>query len=105
MARNKVAEKYRAGQTLRRDIEHEVPLDVQVADNEHLLVANIPTVSEVAMAKEHLVRLMEGQPAHYRRIVAMRADSFSYREIAQVLEMHEGSVRRAMRRIIRDLSR
>jgi RNA polymerase sigma factor (sigma-70 family) len=105
VAANKVVEENRRRFTTRKhDISRERRIDnSRVLDGEPI-AAKLPTPSEVAIAKEQMDRLIEGQPAQYRRIVELRADGLTYEEIGREVGMAERSVRRVMKKLLLQLA-
>ena len=61
------------------------------------------TPSEVVHAREQWQRLVENQPAHYQRMVLLRAEGATYTEIAAELEVDESTVRRVLKRLLERL--
>jgi RNA polymerase sigma-70 factor (ECF subfamily) len=57
------------------------------------------TPSEVVQAKEQWQRLLENQPPHYQRMLQLRAEGATFREIAAELGVDEKTVRRVLQRI------
>lgn len=100
MAGNKVIDEVRHRLRQKRTITREQPLDSDLRSNSGA-IAQEPTPSEVAVAREQMDHLVEEQPSLYQRIVQLRVDGATYREIAEQTGMHERSVRRVMRRLSR----
>ena len=63
---------------------------------------NEPSPSQIAVARERWFQIVGDQPHHYRQIIEMRYAGASYSEIAERLGFDESTVRRAVRRILRD---
>ena len=62
-----------------------------------------PRPSQIAVARERWFQLLREQPPHYQRMIEMRYRGLSVREIAQRLDLDEGTVRRALRKIFRSI--
>ncbi|MEQ8790815.1 MAG: sigma-70 family RNA polymerase sigma factor [Pirellulaceae bacterium] len=69
----------------------------------HNLAGNSPTPSELAVAREQIERLTNGQPVKYRRILEMRASGATYKDIAERVGMNERNVRRVIERMERQI--
>ena len=63
-----------------------------------------PTPSEVAIEKELLTRVISELPQEHRRIVELRSNGLTYREIGTEVGMHENSVRRIMSNLYRRMT-
>ena len=84
VARNKVVDECRRRLIAeKRNVHRERSHDNSEITRRSNLTANVPTPSEVAIANEEWLRLISGQPEHYKRIVELRADGASYDEIAE----------------------
>ncbi len=59
-----------------------------------------PSPSQVAIAHELWARLVQGQPAHYRRILELRRAGNSNQQIADQLGLNEKTVRRVIRKVL-----
>jgi RNA polymerase sigma factor (sigma-70 family) len=77
--------------TGKSDITRERPLDEDVFHSPD------PTASQVAVARETWFRMLKDQPEHHRRMIKMRFSGNSIRQIADHLDLHEGTVQRALR--------
>jgi RNA polymerase sigma-70 factor (ECF subfamily) len=92
MARNKVINEFRRRlATTKRNINFELSLDGPLG---RVYAARQPTASQVAIAKERLTELMRNQPSHCQRMVALRREGNTMKEIAKKLELNEKTVRR-----------
>ena len=60
--------------------------------------------SEVAQAEELWQRLLERCPAQHHELLRLRRQALSLEEIARRTGLHEGSVRRVLRRLARELA-
>jgi RNA polymerase sigma-70 factor (ECF subfamily) len=103
LARNKVVtEVRREVHTQKRDLRREIRLDAVHDTQQHELASRDPTPSAVAMFRERWNRLVEGQAPHVRRIVELRFAGATYTEIAQELQIHERTARKAIERLVDD---
>lgn len=106
IARNKVGDEFRRRlQTVKHGIAREQRIndsDLPLADE---LCAAEPTPSQVAIAREKWDRILEGQPPHYQEILRLRYQGFTFLEISEQLELHERTVRRVVRKILRDTTK
>ncbi len=100
VAANKVRTEIRRRlQQQKYNVNREQPLD----QAEHSVVAAVPTPSQVAIAREQWFRILENQPAHYQEVVRLRFLGHPSREIASRLGLDEGTVRRVLRKLFRDV--
>jgi RNA polymerase sigma factor (sigma-70 family) len=99
LARNKIVEEFRRRfQTKKYNINRESPLPVD-AD---LISGRYPTPSQVAIAREQWDHLLAGQPDHYQRIIQLRYQGATYREIEKQLGITERTARRVIDRLFRE---
>jgi RNA polymerase sigma factor (sigma-70 family) len=70
----------------------------EVKDSRH------PPPSEVAQANDLWAKLLELCPPNHHPILMLRRDGLTLDEIAERTGLHEGSVRRILRRLSRDLA-
>ena len=66
------------------------------ADGNAIADSHPETPSQFAIANECLEKLLDGQPEHYRRVIAMKAKGVSNAEIAAVVNLNEGTIRRVL---------
>ena len=66
-------------------------------------LVTVPTPSQVAVAREQWFRLLDNQPAHYQEIIRLRFLRHSSREIARLVGLDEGTVRRVLRKLYREV--
>ena len=103
IAGNKVGmEVRRRLQGKKYNIRHERSLDDGDAGADVALTARQPSPSQIAVARERWFQLLDDQPRHYRRIIELRYAGVTYREIADRLGFDESTVRRAVRKILRE---
>ncbi len=97
VAANKVALEMRRqfGQQ-KRNMNRDRPLDSAAL----VQGGQAATPSQVAMAREEFDQLLDKQPTRYREILRLRSEGYSSREIARRTGLHEGNVRRVIRRIV-----
>lgn len=103
MAANKVIDACRRQLAEKRNINRETSLNSERMEGGGDLKANADTPSQVLMAREQIDQLCQGKPPHYRRIIDLRVSGMTYKEVAEKLNMHPGSVRRIMRELANDL--
>jgi RNA polymerase sigma-70 factor (ECF subfamily) len=66
--------------------------------------ARMPQPSETARAEELWERMLAACPAEHHALLRLRRQGLTLNEIADRLGIHEGSVRRILRRLARDLA-
>ncbi len=100
MAKNKVlTEVRRRLQTEKYNVGREMRFDrVDAAQTD--FAAPTPTPSAVAIAHERWDRLLEGQKPNVRSIVSLRLQGNSFVEIANQLQIHERTARKAIEKLI-----
>jgi RNA polymerase sigma factor (sigma-70 family) len=102
MARHKVLMEHRKRYaTAKRDRAREERLPASPMDEQ--AHANDPTPSQVAVANDLCRALVSDQPERYQLILEHRLQGRSHQEIAELLNMHERSVRRVLDRMGRSL--
>jgi RNA polymerase sigma factor (sigma-70 family) len=100
MACNKVIEAFRRRLgTQKRDMNREKSLHGSAAIEARKLRARTPTPSQVVMAKERWAHLIQGQPAHYQRILLLLRQGKTLGEIAADLGLHERTIRRLIQKL------
>ena len=92
VATNKVKMEIRRRYGAKFNITRERPLEED-------FYSSVPSGSQVAVARETWFELLKDQPEHYRQMVEMRLSGSSMRQIADQLDMHEGTVQRALRKL------
>lgn len=97
-ARNKVFDEYRRAASLKHDMRREEPL-YDGGEEPRGLAASLDTASQVAQAREALERLQELVPKERRRVLELKAEGYSCREIGEQLGLSE----RTVQRVIEDL--
>jgi RNA polymerase sigma factor (sigma-70 family) len=102
MARHKVLMEHRKRYaTAKRDKGREEKSPLDPMDEE--AYASDPTPSQVAVANDLCRSLVSDQPERYQVILEQRLQGRSHQEIAELLNMHERSVRRVLDRMGRSL--
>jgi RNA polymerase sigma-70 factor (ECF subfamily) len=92
VARDRVVDEYRRRVLLQgKNVTREVPL------SSHRHVSPAPTASQIAIAREHLGKLLGGQSDESRRIIEMRLEGATYGEIASELGVNPKTVQRTLR--------
>jgi RNA polymerase sigma factor (sigma-70 family) len=78
--------------------------DPAVQDLASLPQARMPQPSETARADELWERMLAACPTEHHALLRLRREGLTMQEIADRLGIHEGSVRRILRRLARDLA-
>jgi RNA polymerase sigma factor (sigma-70 family) len=100
VACNKVTEVFRQRlQTDKHNLNREVPLGEDDRERPAEPSARQPTPSQVAMANERWERLLAGQPDHFRRVLELRRQGHTHREIARKLGVHAKVIQRLLRKL------
>lgn len=100
LARNKVVTEVRRGMgTQKRNIRRELRLQDVHEDERPDLTSREPTPSAVAIFRERWNRLVDDQPKQVREIVEMRFQGSTYHEIAEQLQIHERTARKAIEKL------
>jgi RNA polymerase sigma factor (sigma-70 family) len=101
MARNKVGMEIRRRLLAeKRNVAREQSLDQLTARGSPELVSRQPTPVEVAIARERWDRILQGQPPHYRQIIHLRLQGYTYQGIADAVRLDECTVRRFLKRLL-----
>jgi RNA polymerase sigma factor (sigma-70 family) len=98
VARRRLVSRYRHHRT---SVELEQP---GCPDLDLLPAPNQPRPSEVAQADELWEKMLAMCPPAHHEVLRLRRQGFLLEEIARRTRMHEGSVRRILRRLARDLA-
>ena len=101
VAQNKVRDETRRRLTAAKyNVRREQPLD---QDREGVDPPDrSPKPLDVAIARERRDRLLRGQPTHYRKIIRLRLEGHTHKDIAHMLGMDEGTVRRFLKKLLRE---
>lgn len=86
----------------RRTAKYDVGREKQISSHEESdgnLHKRVETPSALAMANERLEALLAGQSVTVRSVVELRLHGCSYVEIAQALQIHERTARKAIGRL------
>jgi RNA polymerase sigma factor (sigma-70 family) len=103
MARNKVFDEARHRlATEKRNIDRECPLDSRGLAAQPAAVDPRPGPLDVAIARERWENLLRDQPVHYRRIIQLRLQGHTNDAIAKILQLDESTVRRFLKRLLRE---
>jgi DNA-binding NarL/FixJ family response regulator len=81
------------------NLNREHSLDGSAAFHVEKLTGDDPTASQVAVAKEALDKMTNGQPNRYRRIVELLQQGHSHQEIAETLGLNEKTIRRLVEKL------
>lgn len=102
MARNKVIDEFRKRtKTAKHDVNRLQSMNASNAVGPSGFVGSPITPSQVAVAREQWMRLVEDQPNHYRRILELRLAGATYNEIATQVQVHERTARRVVDNVLR----
>jgi RNA polymerase sigma factor (sigma-70 family) len=103
MARNKVGMEVRRRMVAaKRDVAREQSLSQLPALGQSQLVSRQPPPDEVAIARERWNHLVQNQPRHYRKIILLRLQGHTYQSIAEIVQVDECTVRRFLKKLLRD---
>jgi RNA polymerase sigma factor (sigma-70 family) len=101
MARNKVGmEVRRRLMTEKYNIGHEQSLDHLCAKGTVDIPSRQPSPVDVALARERWDRLLKDQPLHYRQIIQLRLQGYTFQSIADIVHLDECTVRRFLKRLL-----
>lgn len=101
LARNKVVgEVRRRMMSNKNDINREIGFGDLEEDLEVRCANPDPSPSSVAMARERWHQLVDNQPESVRRIVELRFMGATFPEIAEQLNIHERTARKAIERLV-----
>ena len=99
VAGNKVIDECRKQLRQRRDVNRKQSLFDSHTEKILPVAGNGPTPSEVVVAKEKVELLVEGHPTVYRRVLQLRTNGSTFKEIAGELGVSEKTVRRVVKRL------
>jgi RNA polymerase sigma factor (sigma-70 family) len=101
MARNKVGmEVRRRLMTQKYNVGHEQSLDQLRARGGLDVPSRQPSPVDVVLAREQWDRLLKDQPAHYRQIIHLRLQGYTYQSIAEAVHLDECTVRRFLKKLL-----
>lgn len=101
MAQNKVGmEVRRRLMTQKYNIRHEESLDQHQAKGGSDIASQQPAPIDVAIARERWDRLLQDQPQHYRQIIHLRLQGYTYQSIAEAVHLDECTVRRFLKKLL-----
>jgi RNA polymerase sigma factor (sigma-70 family) len=101
MAQNKVRmENRRRLGTAKYNLNLEYSLDFSPLEGRGEALDPSPAPDDIAVAHERWNRLMDGQPDHYRRIIELKLQGHSCKEIADSLQLAECTVRRFLNKLL-----
>ena len=105
MARNRMAYEFRKRFNVAKyNITLEVEMDEQALTTSTALSADAPSASQVAIAREVLDRMLDGRSELHQQIIKMRLAGHRYVDIAKALDIDEGSARRIVREVHREMA-
>ena len=103
IARNKVGMEFRRRLlTQKYNVNRERPPNAEHARGAPDIDDSGPAPIEVAIARERWHGLLRSQPAHYRRIIELKLQGHTCREIAHSLHLAECTVRRFLNRLLEE---
>ena len=103
MARNKVGmEVRRLLSTEKYNLNRERSLDEWGVSAEAVVPGRAPPPFEVAIAREQWSRMLQNQPRHYQQIIQLRLQGGTYRDIADSLDLAECTVRRFLKKLLKE---
>ncbi len=101
MAANKVQTEARRRLTAEKhDVRCEVPLEHSCGKARKEMIGREPEPVEAAIARERWDQLLEGQPAHYRRIIQLKLQGQSFADIGTTLGLDTETVRRFLKKLL-----
>jgi RNA polymerase sigma factor (sigma-70 family) len=101
MARNKVGmEVRRRLMTEKYNVGHEQSLNQLCTRDGPDIPSRQPSPVDVAVAREQWDRLLQDQPPHYRQIIHLRLQGYTYQSIAKVVHLDECTVRRFLKKLL-----
>ena len=83
---------------------HSRPAERANDDSLDRVLGGQPTASQMVYAQELWTRLLELCPVEHRDVLLLRRDGLPLAEVAARTGLHEGSVRRILRRLFRELA-
>jgi DNA-directed RNA polymerase specialized sigma24 family protein len=102
MARNKVGmETRRRLASQKFNVRNEQCLGQQGCDD---LSSQCPAPFDVAVAHERWENMLKDQPPHYRRIIQMRLQGYSFQDIGKSVHLDERTVRRFLQKLLQTTS-
>jgi len=103
MARNKVGmEARRRLLTKKYNVNREHSLDQVCGRSRADVPDSQPAPIEVLIARETWNRMLEKRPEHYQQIIRMRLQGRTYQDIADSLQLAESTVRRFLKKLLRE---
>jgi RNA polymerase sigma factor (sigma-70 family) len=101
VARNKVVDATRQRlKGAKHNVNREHSLDHSTVGGPEAVPANQATPSEVVSRDEEWVRLLDGQPLVYRRILILLREGKTLAEIATELQIHPRTIRRLIDKLL-----
>ena len=105
MARNKVIDEYRCRtKTLKNDIDRNLSLNYEQVEAKADMPFRRETPSAFAIASEQWELMMAGESPTHRRVIELRRDGVSFRQIAERLLVDERTARRVIQTAARKIS-
>ena len=103
IARHKIIDQLRKRlRTQKYNVNRETSLNDSTTAYQANLTSQIPTPSDVVIAREQWDRLLAKQPEHYQQIVELRFRGETLTAIAEKLGLNEKTVRRVLARLLEE---
>ncbi len=100
MVRNKVNNEIRRATSTRKSNGlRQESLDQLLESKGYHVLDNCPSPSQWAIAQERWDDLLAGQPAHYRRIIELRLQGNTIKQIADSVGLNQSTVRRFLEKL------
>jgi RNA polymerase sigma-70 factor (ECF subfamily) len=105
MARNKVGMEVRRRLLSKKyNLNRESSLEEKSRASREDIPASLPTPMEFAIARERWDRMLLDKPNHYQQIIQLRLQGLTCQNIADDLHIDERTVRRFLKRLLRENS-
>ena len=103
IAKHKIIDQLRKRmRTQKYNVNRETSLNDSTTGYQANLTSQVPTPSDVLIAREQWERLLDEQPQHYRQIVELRFRGETLAAIAEKLELNEKTVRRVLAKLFEE---
>lgn len=100
MARNKVVDEYRARlERQQRDLKREQRIERGDSATNIPIESGEATPSYIVSMREQWDRLLQALPERHRKMIVLRASGFTFKEIAEKVDMNERTIRRVFNSI------
>jgi RNA polymerase sigma-70 factor (ECF subfamily) len=99
VACNKVNLEARQRLTEKHDVQREISLNRSGGRVREQTAARGPGPLDMAIARERWDRLLQDQPPHYRRIIHLRLQGHTSRDIGKILDLDEVTIHRFLKKL------